>query len=53
MVFSLASNFEFSMASISTDPWSAGVEGDAGLSGAATFLEAEDLPTACGGAALS
>jgi hypothetical protein len=51
MVFSLASNLEFSTASIST--WSAGVVDAAGLSGAATFLEAEDLPTACGGAALS
>jgi hypothetical protein len=52
MVFSLASNFEFSMASISTGPWSAGVVDAAGLSGAATVLEAEDLPTASGGAAL-
>jgi len=53
MVFSLASNFEFSMASISTGPWSAAVVDAAGLSGAATFLEAEDLSTACGGVALS
>jgi hypothetical protein len=41
MVFSFASNFEFSTASISTTcPWSAGVLDSTGLSGAVAVLEA-------------
>jgi hypothetical protein len=52
MVFSLASNFEFSTASMSTTcPWSGGAP--AALSGAADALDLARFPTAVGGEALS